>query len=72
MFPEREWFGVANEWHTFVVDSDGEVFDLLLHDSFDPKYHYTDEDAEVLPLGRSSKDERKQALKRWADLNEAA
>jgi hypothetical protein len=50
LYPEREWFGVANDMHTFVVDADGEVFDLLLHDGFDPKYHYMDGEAEVLAL----------------------
>lgn len=54
LFPERQWFGVANDMHTFVVDADGEVFDLLLHDSFDPKYHRTDQGAEVLPMSRQS------------------
>lgn len=50
LFPDRQWFGVSNDKHTFVVDEDGQVFDLLLHDSFSTSYHYTDRDAEALPL----------------------
>lgn len=50
LFPEREWYAVSNERHTFMMDSAGNVFDLLLHDSFCPKYHYTDRGANVLAI----------------------
>ena len=47
LWPEREWYAVANEDHTFVVDADGEVFDLLV-DSYDPQYHHLDGAVEAL------------------------
>lgn len=33
--------------HTFVVDEDGEVFDLLV-DSYDPQYHHLNGAVEAL------------------------
>ena len=47
LWPEREWYAVANDMHTFVVDEDGEVFDLLV-DSYDPQYHHLDGAVEAL------------------------
>ena len=47
LWPEREWYAVANDMHTFIVDADGNVFDLLL-DSYDPQYHHMDGAVEAL------------------------
>ena len=52
LWPEREWFGVANEDHTFVVDADGEVFDLLLHNDFSTQYHHMN--GSMMPLSHKA------------------
>ena len=52
LWPDRKWYAVANEDHTFVVDEDGEVFDLLLHNDFSTQYHHMN--GSMMPLSHKA------------------